>query len=131
MKVRLNNNLVLDQAIHSLEKPGYEYTINEETSPTFKFGEWMELPEGRSNHIQILIGDDGGACAFYLLVEEKGQTYAKAPQGSPILPLFKVSTVRMPAMTKNIPPYDPTYLGWTIPGDDQNSDHATENPSTN
>jgi hypothetical protein len=84
----------------------------------------MELKEGEVNDIQLLIGDELGVCAFWLMVEEKDYAYHKTPEGSPLLPLFKVSTVHMPPTDDGCPPYDKRYMGWTMAGDETNASSA-------
>ena len=55
------------------------------------YGDWFELNENKPVSIEILIGDnggegEGGLTGGLLLVEKKGATYAKTPDGIPLLP---------------------------------------------
>jgi hypothetical protein len=96
----------------------YLYPVEKDLSLHFAHGDWMNLEEGQVNDIELLIGDNVGVCGFWLMVEEKDYPYHKTPEGFPLLPLFKVSTVRMPPTDEHCPPYDKRYMGWTIAGED-------------
>ncbi len=58
------------------------------------YSDWFELRANESVPIEILIGDNGGdgkgagLTGGILLVEKRGETYAKADDGLPLLPLF-------------------------------------------
>ncbi len=125
MKISVNGKLVMNQDYRTQVQNNpadiYIYTVNNRLTPKFTASDWMSLTEGQANGIQILIGDDGGDCGFWLMVEEKGYPYHKTPEGYPILPLFKVSTVHLPPADTNCPPYDNRYLGWTMAGDEANA----------
>jgi hypothetical protein len=108
----------------------YFYPIRKNLSLHLAPTEWMNLEEGHVNDIQILIGDNYGVTAFWLLVEEKDYPYHKTPEGFPLLPLFKVSTVHMPPADENCPPYDKRYMGWTTAGDDTGSSDGSSTPPT-
>jgi len=56
-------------------------------------GDWITLEPGVPLDMEILMGDNGSAAAFYLLVEEKGVEYEKGRQGNPILPAFKTAKI--------------------------------------
>lgn len=58
------------------------------------YGDWFPLRAGQSVPVEILVGDNGGdgenggLTGGILLVERKGEAYAKAPDGMPLLPPF-------------------------------------------
>ena len=58
------------------------------------YGDWFELRADQSVPIELLIGDnggdggDGGRTGGILLLEKQGESYAKTPQGVPLLPPF-------------------------------------------
>ncbi|NQX01785.1 hypothetical protein HQ447_14110, partial [bacterium] len=54
-------------------------------------GAEFEVEQGRSYPIEILISEiPGGSFGVYLLIEEIGAKYEKAPGGAPILPIFRL-----------------------------------------
>ncbi|MBB5353220.1 hypothetical protein HNR46_003475 [Haloferula luteola] len=55
-------------------------------------GDWVEFKAGEPQKLDLAIGErPGGYLFFILMVEKKGETYRKAPDGRPILPLFTTS----------------------------------------
>lgn len=53
------------------------------------FGDWVKLEAGQEIQLDLGIGErPGGHVGFLLLVEKQGETYRKAADGRPILPLF-------------------------------------------
>lgn len=54
-------------------------------------GDWITLEPGVAKDIEILVGDDAGQAAAYLMVQEKGVKYPSSVQGGPILPAFRTS----------------------------------------
>lgn len=60
-------------------------------------GNWVELRSGGWVDIDILIGERGGGTFdCFLLVEKKGENYAKTKDGQPILPLFRLAPSEAP-----------------------------------
>jgi len=85
---------------------------------SFPCGDWVELEEGTVHEINVLIGDDAGTSAFWVMVERKGQNYKHLPNGSPILPLLRFSSTVLPQVKGKVPPYDnETDIGWRIVND--------------
>ncbi|HUB67214.1 MAG TPA: hypothetical protein VL981_06990 [Candidatus Methylacidiphilales bacterium] len=66
--------------------------------------------------MDVLIGDDGGKCGFFLLVEKEGNKYATAPDGTPEYPFFQLDTKSPPAFPgeKGIPPYSKKPEPWRV-----------------
>ncbi len=54
-------------------------------------GDWITLEPGVAKDMEILVGDDAGQAAAYLMVQEKGVKYPSSVQGGPILPAFKTT----------------------------------------
>lgn len=64
-------------------------------------GDWVDLRAGTFVDIDILIGERGGGTFdCFLLVEKKGETYGKTPEGHPILPLFLLAPSDTPPAAK-------------------------------
>ncbi len=100
----------------------YEFatTIPEIPHVIFKFpcGDWVTLEEGKIYEMDVLIGEHpGGTFGCWLFVERKGSSYDTSSKGSPILPLFRVSNVKMPSIEANCPAYDRRDIGWTTVDD--------------
>jgi len=56
-------------------------------------GDWITLEPGVPLDMEILIGDNGSAASFYLVVEEEGVEYEKSWRGNLILPAFKTAPI--------------------------------------
>ncbi len=54
-------------------------------------GDWITLEPGVAKDMEILVGDDAGQAAAYLMVQEKGVKYESSVQGGPVLPAFRTS----------------------------------------
>ncbi|MCH8475353.1 MAG: hypothetical protein LAT55_09015 [Opitutales bacterium] len=57
----------------------------------FQFGDWVEMEEGQTYPIDIIMGVDGPNTRYsaMLLVEKEGEDYSRRP-GGPILPILSV-----------------------------------------
>jgi hypothetical protein len=64
--------------------------------------------------MDILIGDDGGLCAFYLLLMKEGNTYDQADDKTPKVPFFQLSTKDAPTFNddQEHPPYNTKPEPW-------------------
>jgi hypothetical protein len=69
---------------------------------------------GRPMDMDVLIGDQGGFCAFYLLVEKLGNIYETLPDGTPKLPFFQINGTAAPVFPdgEEHPPYSTTTEPW-------------------
>jgi len=54
-------------------------------------GEWITLEPGVPKDIDIILGDEDGACGFIIAVEEKDVEYERGPQGYPVYPIFRTA----------------------------------------
>lgn len=69
-------------------------------------GEWITLEPGMPKDIDIIIGDENGACGFMIAVEEQGVEYEQGPQGYPIYPIFRTAALShdmLDAIYKDLP----------------------------
>jgi len=59
-------------------------------------GDWINVSQGQTYPIEILIGErPGGGLEYYLMIEEEGVKYGGAPN-APLLPLFRVGGEPVP-----------------------------------
>jgi hypothetical protein len=58
--------------------------------------------------MDVLIGDQGGSIAFFLLIEKVGNTYETLPDGTPVIPFFQLNNGVAPTFSSNEehPPYN-------------------------
>ena len=62
-------------------------------------GDWINVSQGQTYPIEILIGErPGGALEYYLMIEEEGVKYGGAPN-APLLPLFRVGGEPVPEIS--------------------------------
>jgi len=69
-------------------------------------GEWITLEPGVAKDIDIVIGDEAGACSFIIAVEEQGVKYEIGPQGYPVYPIFRTAQLShdmVDAIYKDLP----------------------------
>jgi hypothetical protein len=71
--------------------------------------------------MDVLIGDDGGKCAFYLLIEKIGGNYQKVDNGNGAqkLPYFQLGVHSAPSFSsgQETPPYSTHTEPWQGVGD--------------
>ena len=117
--VRLNGKVVLDkswnyQELYGIDrtwKPTATYDYHFASTPGgFNRGVPVELTAGEFYDMEILLGDDGGAAYFSLLVEKQGTEYTKT-NGLPILPIFRLS--QDPPPQGEQPPFQPGGPVWS------------------
>jgi len=79
-----------------------------------KMGPTFHMDTAEPVDMDVLIGDQGGEVAFFLLIEKVGNTYEKLPDGTPKLPFFQISTAPAPTFQNNEehPPYSTTPEPW-------------------
>jgi len=69
-------------------------------------GEWITLEPGVAKDIDIVIGDEAGACSFIIAVEEQDVEYENGPQGYPVYPIFRTAQLShdmVDAIYKDLP----------------------------
>jgi hypothetical protein len=66
--------------------------------------------------MDVLVGDDGGACGFFLLVEKEGNKYETASDGTPKYPFFQLDRKSPPTFPdmEGIPPYSTKPEPWKM-----------------
>ncbi len=109
--VRANQKYVLDAGWQfMLDDPSLHETYPNIWSQSagdnakLRIGKWITVSKGDPIDLDILIGDWGGLCGFFLLIEVDGVNYQKTSDGTPILPLFQVgSKIPMPT-GPDVPP---------------------------
>jgi hypothetical protein len=62
--------------------------------------------------MQVLIGDRGGDCAFFLLIKNEAKTYQTTPDGTPILPLFQLGPAHKVVLDGDHPPMSDQAENW-------------------
>jgi hypothetical protein len=99
IEVAVNEKLVL--ASNWFPQPRFSLQCPPASAPgveghVLQAGAWLNLKASEPVDLDILWGDNGGVCAAFLLLEEKGVTYQKDQQGFPILPVFQVAPYGIP-----------------------------------
>ncbi|BCU79158.1 hypothetical protein [Luteolibacter sp. LG18] len=80
-------------------------------------GPEFDVTAGTTYPIEILISElPGGLFGAALMIEEVGATYQKAPNGSPILPIFRTDGSQPAPAKGECPPYDPQGPIWKAAG---------------
>jgi hypothetical protein len=82
--------------------------------PHLKIGPTFHLDVAEPVDMDVLIGDCGGTCCFFLLIEKAGKTYETAPDGTPLLPFFQIGNRAAPTFSNDQehPPYSTTPEPW-------------------
>jgi hypothetical protein len=122
--VRIDGSIVLDAGWNTIlpKRPdlSHHFPLNWLGDPKYphnaelKMGPPFHMDAGQAVPMEVLIGDDGGVCGFYLFVMKEGETYEKAPDGTPKLPFFELGANDPPDFSgsKHSPPFDPKSEPW-------------------
>ncbi len=80
-----------------------------------KIGPAFRVDNADPVDMDVLIGDDGGICSFFLLIERVGNMYEETPDGTPRYPFFQLGTGPAPILSDNEehPPYGATPEPWS------------------
>jgi hypothetical protein len=105
LEVKINDRVVLDASDHGYLGPNYDYTSasrrpvgaavlpgKDAGTPLF-LGDSFLLEPGRSNHIDVVVGDEGGIFCAGLFLVPKDPTLTFADNGGPKFPLFGVGAL--------------------------------------
>lgn len=96
------------------ESPGDEMPGMGPANGFLKMGPTFHMDTAETVDMDVLIGDQGGQIAFYLLIQNMGKTYETLPDGTPKLPFFQLGNG--PASTfsdkEEHPPYSTTPEPW-------------------
>jgi hypothetical protein len=89
------------------------------TNGFLKRGSTFHVEAAESVDIDVLMGDQGGFCSYYLLIEKVGDPYDKLPDGTPLLPFFQISTSASPTFSnkEEHPPYSSKAEPWQAVAD--------------
>jgi hypothetical protein len=86
-----------------------------------KMGKIFHMDANQPVDMDVLIGDQGGKCAFYLMVMKVGNNYERTPAGTPKAPFFQLDTKGPPVFGtgEERPPYGLTPEPWQLSASDQ------------
>jgi len=74
-------------------------------------GPWFHLTTSEPVTLDILWGDNGGACSCFLQVEEKGAKY-EMENGHPILPIFQLAPMNTPVQPRQATTFATDFTPW-------------------
>lgn len=102
MIVRFNGKVVLDRCWYQNDaewKAEKNYDYGYTAIPNgFARGDAIKVRANEWYDIEILIGEQPGGLVFFsLLMEEEGVEYQRDERGNPILPVFRLADVQVPA----------------------------------
>jgi len=128
MAVRINGALVLDAGtvsvspnadVHQLLPNVWSKFYGHGAGPPYvpgmgpancllKMGATFHMDKAKPVDMDVLIGDQGGSIAFFLLIEKVGNTYETLPDGTPVIPFFQLNNGVAPTFSSNEehPPYN-------------------------
>jgi hypothetical protein len=86
--------------------------------PHIKIGPPFRVDVADTVDMDLLIGDCGGVCSFFLMIQAVGGNYEAAPDGTPKLPFFQLDSKPAPVFSDNEehPPYSKTPEPWQAVG---------------
>jgi len=117
LMVKIKGATVLDAGWNSLSKNpdwhrplpyvfhSYIHAANRFHSAHLKIGPTFHLDEKEVAQMDVLVGDGGGVCSFFLLVEKESNAYDKTVDGTPIMPFFQIGSKAVPIFKGEHPPY--------------------------
>ncbi len=127
LAVKIDGQLVLDAGWDpmtrddSLHKPypvnwSPVYLAHDKTGRrgSYKLGRVFHVRAGDPVDLDVLIGDEGGWCAFYLMIMKVDNTYETLPDGTPKLPFFQLDNRSVPSFgaKEEHPPFSITPEPW-------------------
>jgi hypothetical protein len=85
-------------------------------SGLLKIGPAFHMDKAKPVDMDVLIGDQGGSIAFFLLIEKVGNTYETLPDDTPVIPFFQLNNGVAPTFSSNEehPPYNMIPEPWTV-----------------
>jgi len=135
MAVRINGALVLDAGtvsvspkadVHQLLPNVWSKFYGHGAGPPYvpgmgpancllKMGSTFHMDAAKPVDMDVLIGDQGGSIAFFLLIEKVENTYETLPDGTPVIPFFQLNNGVAPTFSSNEehPPYNMIPEPWT------------------
>ncbi|MDR0532373.1 MAG: hypothetical protein LBH01_00285 [Verrucomicrobiales bacterium] len=116
LAVRINGRLVLDGGwlqisdISLKTYPNLWSKVYKERGE-LRLGKTFAAKAGEPLKIEILIGDQGGWCAYFLMIKKEGKSYEKLKDGTLKLPLFQLDTTPVKAEGE-YPPFSTDMVPW-------------------
>jgi hypothetical protein len=136
--VRINNRIVLDAGYNPLtnesdlhesylSEDGWDRTDPNNPKKLLSSGKKFYMDSETPVKMDVLLADDGGKCAFYLLIEKVGGTYEKLQNGVEKLPYFQLNSDQPPRFSSEdeTPPYSHTPEPWQGVADSTSADGAS------
>jgi hypothetical protein len=110
----LTNKAVLHQLL-PFALPSYIPSAGGSHDPHLKIGPTFHIDAADPVDMDVLIGDCGGVCSFFLLIEKVGNTYQNMPDGTPQYPFFQISAKPAPTFldSEEHPPYSKVSEPWS------------------
>jgi hypothetical protein len=95
--------------------PSYLSSAGDSHDPHLKIGPTFHLDAADPVDMDVLIGDCGGVCSFFLLIEREGKTYQNMPDGTQKYPFFQISAKPAPTFpdSEEHPPYSNVSEPWS------------------
>jgi len=91
---------------------GFAYNDYTSQFGSLRIGDTFHVRANESVKISVLIGEEhGGKSAFFLMLARDGETYEKAPNGFPKLPLFEIGNETV-ARDGQYPPFSVPAAQW-------------------
>ena len=79
--------------------PSYLSSAGGAHDPHLKIGPTFHVDAADPVDMDVLIGDCGGVCSFFLLIDKVGNTYRNLADGTPKYPFFQISTKPAPTFS--------------------------------
>jgi hypothetical protein len=117
LSVRINGRLVLDGGWRQLSGtplktyPNLWSKLYKEKGK-LRLGQTFTARAGEPLKIEILIGDHGGLCAFFLLIKKEGDSYERLKDGTLKLPLFQLDDAPVKVAGEEYPPFSTDIAPW-------------------
>jgi hypothetical protein len=94
--------------------PTYIGAAHDVMTANLKIGPSFHLDDGIAVDLDVLIGDDGGGCNFFLMIKSDDKAYDTLPDGTPKVPFFQLGDGKAPTFTdqEEHPPYSTTPEPW-------------------
>ena len=127
LAVRVNNENVLEAGFPFLTDKSNLHRLFPFAFPTYigasgfgdphlRYGKTFRIEPSETADIDIVIGDSGGICCFFLLIQNMDKTYETSPDGTPVLPIFQVGSRPPPTFSaqEEHPPISDKTESWEV-----------------
>ena len=94
--------------------PSYIAAANNGMTANLKIGPSFHVDDGAAVDLDVLIGDDGGGCNFFLMIKSDDKDYDTLPDGTPKVPFFQLGEGASPTFKddEEHPPFSTTPEPW-------------------